>query len=187
VSLHRADAVTADITAELHRKRARAEGRKRLSDGPRRAMGPTRASTFWWYLHLSRLTIRVMLQAAHRDGRALRDIESWAHLDRAWTEGLRRFAERAAMHRCKTQEPEEYAKLARIPEQDGAARAVFLSRYLKVPKPGEVGPATWEVEDLRELARWVAHSVDEDSAAWPHHPDGWRESLELLREGVEQR
>lgn len=117
----------------------------------------------------------------------LLDPDSWVHLDRAWTEALRRFAERVATHRCKEQEPEEFAKLAKIPANDARSRAVFLSRWFTVPRPGEVGPASWTIGEMKELARWVARSVDEDSNAWPWHPDGWRESLAMLRESVEQR
>lgn len=165
---------------------AAASSRPRLSSGPRRVTGPGRSSTFWWYLHLSRLATRVMLQAARKEAKMLLDPESWVHLDRAWTEALRRYAESIAEERCREREPEEYAKLASIPERDARGRAVFLSRWFTVPKPGEVGPASWTIDELQELARWVAQSVDENSNAWSWHPDGWRESLQLLREGVER-
>jgi hypothetical protein len=128
-----------------------------------------------------------MLQAAREDGRMLLDHGSWVHMERAWTEALRRFAERIAEDRCREREPKEHAKLASIPKRDARARSVFLGRWFTVPKPGEVGPASWTIDELRELARWVVQSVDENSNAWPWHPDGWRESLAMLRESAEQR
>lgn len=178
-------AVTKDIREQLERRRTGPE-RPRLTEGPVRVSGPSRLSVFWWWLRLSRLGIRIMLQEARKAGREMNTPESWANANTGWTVFLRNCSIAIAMKRAQEQEPAELARLRCIPAWDDASKAVFLSRFYPVPKPNEAGPATWSREQLPELARWVAGQVDADSDAWPHYPDGWRESLEEVR-GVLKR
>jgi hypothetical protein len=141
----------------------------------------TPAIEIWWWIHLSRLAIRVMLQAAQKDRRRLGDPESWAYLDRGWPEALRRIAEQIAIRRAHEREPAEALRLQTIPDNDQHARAVFLRRWFPVPAPRGVVPGAWSMDELKVIARWLVSCVHEESTAWAHWPDGWPESLQQLR------
>lgn len=189
------DPVAERLAIENARKH-RASGSRPLSIGERVDLTPR--ADFWWWLHLSRLAMRLMLQAAQKERKVLATAESLEHLNHGWLEGLRRYAEAIAYKRGQQQEPDEVAKISQIPSKmrDGAPRpvqhvqrerAVFLSRWFPVPNPGEVGPASWTQQELRAIAHWVVSSVDVESDAWPGYPDGWRESVEMVRAEVERR
>ena len=186
----------AEKLATDNAKKHRSSGSRPMSIGERVKL--TAKADFWWWLHLSRLTMRVMIQAAQKDGRSIESAQSLEHLNRGWTEGMRRFAEAHAYRLGQHSEPDEVAKLSEIPSKmpDGSMRpvamvqrdrAVFLSRWFTVPKPGEVGPASWTQAELRQIARSLVNSVDANSEAWPTYPDGWRESLMMVREETEKR
>ena len=155
-------------------------------------------SDFWWWIHLSRLAIRLTLQTARVAGKRLNTPESWGRLNSGWIDVLRAMAEIHAHSIGKQTEPDEVAKLDQIttrfpdgrPRPDAAVkreRAVFLSRWFPVPKPGEAGPESWTREQLRDIARWVVRSVDESSDAWPESPEGWRQSMEPLMEQLKEQ
>lgn len=186
------DPVAERIAVENARKH-RAGGSRPLSIGER--VGLTPKADFWWWLHLSRLSMRLMLQAAKAENRRIDSPQSLEHLNLGWLEGLRRYAEAIAYSKAQRQEPDEAARISEIPTKmrDGAPRpvqhvqrerAVFLSRWFPVPPPGDVGPASWTQPQLREIAAWVANSVETYSDAWPEYPDGWRESVEMVRAEV---
>lgn len=177
--------VTDDVAEQLHQRRARARDRPRLSKGPVRAgRAPTPGSTWWYWQHLSRLSIRGFCQAAQQRGKLLMDIGDYAHMDRGWTELVRRTAEAIAVKRGMASEPEECARVDQIPMTNRSARATFLARWFPVPRPGEVGIATWTPEQLAAIGSRIVESIDPCSTAWPDYPDGWRESYEALRGAI---
>lgn len=189
------DPVAERLAVENARKH-RASGSRPLSIGERVDLTPR--ADFWWWLHLSQLSMRLMLQAAKVENRRIDSPQSLEHLNLGWPEALRRIAEAHAYRIGQQQEPAEVARVSEVPAAfpDGAPRpvklvqrerAVFLSRWFPVPKPGEVGPASWTQPELREIARWVVASVKTDSDAWPEYPDGWRESVDMVRAEVERR
>lgn len=186
----------AERLAVENAKKHRASGSRPMSIGERVSLSPR--DDFWWWLHLSRLAMRILIDESAKRGRSIDTGRALDELNNGWCEVLRTFAEAIAEKRGKEQEPDEVAKLSQIKTRfpHGASRpltvirkerAVFLSRWFPVPKPGEVGPASWTQTELREIARWLVASVSIESTAWPVYPDGWRESVDQVKAQVEAR
>ncbi len=134
--------------------------RPRLSEGPKRIgkHGPPVDKALWWWIHLSRIAIRLMLQGAQAKGVNMTVLNNWTHVDTNWTEALRQVALRHTSERI-----------------DG----------FPVPSRGRTHEAKWGPAELRELARDALKSVvTTDQAPYAHHPPEWRESVRLLKAQV---
>lgn len=157
----------------------------------------------YWNIHLRRVALRVMLQAAVKQGKRLNSPDSWEAMENGYPSVLRAFADAMAESICRETDPAEHAKLEQIPrtekrrasmagaivEKDvprrgyGKDRAVFLSRYFPVPPPDEWSTATFDIPQMRMLGRKLCTAVDIESDLRPEWPDGWRESYSILRGG----
>lgn len=169
----------AERLAIANAKKYRSSGSRPMSIGEHQPL--TASSPFYWLLHLSRLSIRIMIQSAKAAGRDVGAEGAVGYMDRQWMEGVRRFAARIAERRCKRDEPDEFVKLEQISASDQRARATFLRRYFPVPSPGYCGPESWTVDELKLIGHWMAAKVDPESKEWPHHPDGWQETLTMMK------
>ena len=117
-----------------------------------------------------------------------------------WVEQARKFAAAIAIAKMRRTEPEEAAKYD-VLHREGSAKvqeakrrsdiagkaedreirrlkAIFLSRYFRVPEPNLLSLGFWSLSELRNIGRIMAEALTEApeiEPAW--FPDGWRESM----------